>query len=103
MSTLPPGSRPLDLLHGPLFEYTLLRLEARRHVLLLTLHHIVSDAWSIGVLLKELSASYGAFAGGQPSPLPASISIVRSSYSPQHHAKACGHWSNRCVCRIWGR
>ena len=40
------------------------------HVLLLTMHHIVSDGWSIGVFLKELSALYGAFRDGRPDPLP---------------------------------
>ncbi|HKV08239.1 MAG TPA: amino acid adenylation domain-containing protein, partial [Thermoanaerobaculia bacterium] len=48
----------------------LLRLGAEDHRLLLSMHHIVSDGWSIGVLLYELSALYGAFSSGRPSPLP---------------------------------
>jgi amino acid adenylation domain-containing protein len=61
---------PFDLLHGPLIRATLLRLGSLDHVLLLTMHHIVSDGWSTGVLLRELSALYQAFAAGKPSPLP---------------------------------
>jgi amino acid adenylation domain-containing protein len=60
--------RPFDLARGPLFRATLLRLGAGDHVLLLTLHHIVSDGWSLGVFLRELSAFYGA--GGGPAPVP---------------------------------
>jgi amino acid adenylation domain-containing protein len=55
---------------GPLFRAKLLRLGDQDHVLLITMHHIVSDGWSIGVLLEELVALYAAFSQGQPSPLP---------------------------------
>ncbi len=63
--------RPFDLEHGPLLRVTLLRLGAEEHVALFTVHHVISDAWSIRVLVGELSALYGAFARGAPSPLPA--------------------------------
>ena len=49
--------RPFDLAQGPLFRSTLLRLGEDDHVLLLTMHHIVSDGWSMGVLYRELSMS----------------------------------------------
>ncbi|RKG99379.1 amino acid adenylation domain-containing protein, partial [Corallococcus sp. CA053C] len=62
--------RPFDLTRGPLLRVTLLRLESRRHALLLTLHHIVSDGWSMDVLLRELAALYDAFLREEPSPLP---------------------------------
>src|SRR5207248_2491261 len=62
--------RPFDLARGPLIRAMLLRLEARAHLVLVTMHHIVSDAWSLGVLVREVSALYDAFARGQPSPLP---------------------------------
>jgi amino acid adenylation domain-containing protein len=55
---------------GPLFRARLLRLSDQDHVLLITMHHIISDGWSIGVLLEELVALYTAFSQGQPSPLP---------------------------------
>jgi amino acid adenylation domain-containing protein len=60
---------PFDLSHGPLLRVTLLRLAEQEHRLLLTLHHIVSDGWSMGVLFRELSALYGALSTGKPSPL----------------------------------
>ncbi|HEX4496856.1 MAG TPA: non-ribosomal peptide synthase/polyketide synthase, partial [Thermoanaerobaculia bacterium] len=62
--------RPFDLGHAPLLRSTLLRLDREEHVLLLTLHHIVSDAWSRGLLAGEIAALYGALAAGAPSPLP---------------------------------
>src|SRR6202035_2710140 len=62
--------RPFDLERGPLFRSGLLRLAETEHVLLLTMHHIVSDGWSTGVLLRELAALYAAFLAGRPSPLP---------------------------------
>ncbi len=61
---------PFHLVHGPLFRASLLKLDAEEHVLLLTMHHIVSDGWSTGVLDRELEALYAAFAAGRPSPLP---------------------------------
>ena len=65
------AKRPFDLAKGPLLRSTLLRLGAEEHVLLLTMHHIVSDGWSMGILFRELSSLYGAFSVGKPSPLPA--------------------------------
>ena len=62
---------PFDLRTGPLLRVRLLRLDAGEHVLLVTLHHIVGDAWSFGVLYHEVSRLYAAFAAGEPSPLPA--------------------------------
>jgi len=62
--------RPFDLARGPLLRGLLLRVAERRHHLLLTLHHAVSDGWSTGVLTRELAELYGAFAAGRPSPLP---------------------------------
>ncbi|HST62903.1 MAG TPA: amino acid adenylation domain-containing protein, partial [Longimicrobium sp.] len=64
------AERPFDLAAGPLFRAELLRLSADEHVLLLCMHHIVSDGWSMGVLFGELSALYDAFVAGNPSPLP---------------------------------
>ncbi len=62
--------RPFDLVRGPLFRASLLRLGVEDHVLLLNIHHIVSDGWSQGLLLRELAALYHALAAGRPSPLP---------------------------------
>lgn len=61
---------PFDLSQGPLIRAALLRLAEQEHVLLLTTHHIVSDAWSAGILFSELSELYNAFAKAQPASLP---------------------------------
>ncbi|MDZ8184105.1 MAG: amino acid adenylation domain-containing protein [Nostoc sp. ChiSLP02] len=62
--------QPFDLTQAPLLRLTLLRLEARKHILLVTMHHIIFDGWSEGVLIRELSALYEAFSHDLPSPLP---------------------------------
>jgi amino acid adenylation domain-containing protein len=59
-----------DLERGPLFRATLVRLAPDDHLLLLTMHHLVTDGWSMGVLFRELAALYAAFTRGEPSPLP---------------------------------
>ena len=63
------ATRPFDLAQGPVIRAQLLRLSEHEHILLLTTHHIVSDAWSAGILFRELGALYDAFASGQESPL----------------------------------
>ncbi len=63
--------RPFDLVEGPLIRGQLLRFAPEEHILLLTLHHIVSDGWSMGVLVRELTASYRALAEGAAPSLPA--------------------------------
>ncbi|AUX41120.1 hypothetical protein SOCE26_025250 [Sorangium cellulosum] len=67
---LAESSRPFDLARGPLLRAGLLRLAPEEHLLFVTMHHIVSDAWTSSVLNREISALYGAFAEGLPSPLP---------------------------------
>ena len=62
--------QPFDLAAGPLIRVTLLRLADDERVLVLAMHHLVSDRWSLGVLISELSALYEAFAVGAESPLP---------------------------------
>jgi amino acid adenylation domain-containing protein len=59
-----------DLSHGPLIRACALRLEAEEHLLLLMVHHIVADGWSMGVLMRELGILYQAFVVGKPSSLP---------------------------------
>src|SRR5437667_7864232 len=61
---------PFDLGRGPLLRGKLLRLGEEEHVLLLIVHHIVSDGWSVGVLVRELGVLYEAYAAGKESPLP---------------------------------
>lgn len=62
--------RPFDLATGPIIRGLLLRLSAREHVAVLTIHHIACDAWSLEILVKEIGALYDAFSQGRPSPLP---------------------------------
>ncbi|MBZ4423375.1 condensation domain-containing protein, partial [Myxococcus sp. RHSTA-1-4] len=64
------AERPFNIASGPLLRAHLFKLGDSRHVLLLTMHHIVSDGWSMGVLEREMAALYEAFHAGQPSPLP---------------------------------
>ncbi len=61
--------RPFDLTHDQLLRASLLQLDEQDHVLLLTMHHVVSDGWSMSVLFREIAALYEAFVNGQTSPL----------------------------------
>jgi len=67
---LAAAQQPFDLSAGPLLRVQLLQLDATDHLLLLNLHHIVTDGWSMGVLIRELGALYSAFNAGKPAPLP---------------------------------
>jgi NRPS condensation-like uncharacterized protein len=62
--------RPFDLSQGPLFRLALLRLHDLEHILLMTIHHIVCDAWSIDILLRELATYYNAFTTKTSPSLP---------------------------------
>ncbi len=62
--------RPFDLVSGPPLRASLLHLGEREHVLIVVIHHLVSDGWSLGVLVREVAALYPAFSAGEPSPLP---------------------------------
>ncbi|ARU62958.1 hypothetical protein CBW65_19700 [Tumebacillus avium] len=64
------ANRPFDLAQGPLMRTTLLKLDEQEHVLLLNMHHIISDGWSVGLMMEEVAALYEAYADGRPSPLP---------------------------------
>jgi acyl carrier protein len=69
--TLEEARAPFDLAHGPLLRATLLRLSEAEHVILITMHHIISDGWSMRVFVRDLIALYESFVAGQPSQLPA--------------------------------
>jgi acyl-CoA synthetase (AMP-forming)/AMP-acid ligase II/acyl carrier protein len=64
------AQQPFDLSQAPLVRTKLLRLTQQEHILLLTMHHIISDGWSIGILLQELAEIYQTFSHGLPLPLP---------------------------------
>ncbi len=64
------AERPFDLARGPLLRAALLRLEPEWHMVLFTMHHIVSDGWSMGVLVREMGVLYTAYARRERPPLP---------------------------------
>jgi alpha-ketoglutarate-dependent taurine dioxygenase len=66
---LEEAQRPFDLAHGPLLRATLLQLDDEEHVALFTMHHITTDGWSMGVLIREVAELYEAFSQEKPSPL----------------------------------
>ncbi len=91
--------RPFDLEGAPLIRAQLVRLAPEEHVLLLTMHHIVSDGWTIGVLFRELAALYDAFAAGRESPLaPLPIRFAdyalweRETFQGEALAKPLAYW-----------
>jgi amino acid adenylation domain-containing protein len=88
------ASRPFDLAAGPLFRAVLLRLAAEEHVLLLPMHHIVSDGWSMGVLLRELSALYAAYREGRESPLP-ELAVQYADYAVWQREQVAGEVLDR--------
>ncbi|MCI0439923.1 MAG: condensation domain-containing protein, partial [Chloroflexi bacterium] len=71
---------PFDMAGGPLLRVTLVRLSEDEHVVLFTMHHIISDGWSMSVFVKEVAALYRASMEGQPSPLP-ELSVQYADYA----------------------
>ncbi|MEA5603820.1 amino acid adenylation domain-containing protein [Nostoc sp. UHCC 0252] len=64
------ASKPFDLAVGPLVQFILLQLSNQEYVLLLKMHHIIYDGWSLNIFFGELSQLYAAFSQGLPNPLP---------------------------------
>jgi amino acid adenylation domain-containing protein len=81
------AQRPFNLARGPLVRLTLLRLGELEHGLLLTMHHIVSDGWSMGVFFRELATLYTAYSTGQPSHIP-ELPIQYADFT---------QWQRRCL------
>jgi amino acid adenylation domain-containing protein len=79
--------RPFDLARGPLLRGVLFRLAPEAHVVAFTLHHVVGDAWSTSILIREVSALYPAFRGGEPAVLP-ELPIQYADFA---------HWQRRCL------
>ncbi|HVG45648.1 MAG TPA: amino acid adenylation domain-containing protein, partial [Longimicrobium sp.] len=86
--------RAFDLAAGPLFRAALLRLGEEDHVLLLSMHHVVSDGWSMGVLFRELSALYGAYLAGRESPLP-ELAVPYADYAVWQREQLAGEALDR--------
>ncbi len=64
------AQEPFDLVRGPLLRVLLLRLGEAEHLLLVTMHHIISDGWSVGIFIQELGTLYASIHTGRPLPLP---------------------------------
>lgn len=64
------AERSFDLAQGPLLRVVVRRMAEQDHLVQVTMHHIVSDGWSLGIFCREVTALYEAFAGGWPTPLP---------------------------------
>ncbi len=72
--------RPFNLEHGPLLRASLFCLADQQYIVLLAIHHIITDGWSLGVLVRDISAFYQAFVQGQPAPL-AELPIQYSDFA----------------------
>ena len=72
-----------DLVNGPVIRPTVIRLADDEHILMLNMHHVATDGYSRGVLYRDLTALYEAFAEGRPSPLPP-LHIQYADYSVWH-------------------
>ena len=83
------AARPFSLQMGPLLRLALLRLAPDRHRLVMTMHHIISDGWSMGVLVSELATVYRAHAEGNPSPL-APLPVRYADYAAWQHRYLTG-------------
>ena len=96
------AAAPFDLERGPLLRAHLMRLSGEEHVAAVVLHHIVSDGWSLGVLIRELGALYAAFVAGTPSPLPG-LAVQYADYALWQRAwltgavleRQVGYWRDR--------
>jgi non-ribosomal peptide synthetase component F len=80
---------PFDLGRGPLLRVTLFRLREQDHVLLLNLHHIICDGWSMGILMREISVLYEAFSSGNSAPLP-ELPIQYADYTAWQRERLSG-------------
>lgn len=72
--------KPFDLASGPLVRVTLIRLSEKEHLFLLTMHHIISDGWSMGIFIQELTSLYGSYSTGKLSPL-ADLKVQYADFS----------------------
>jgi len=83
------AQKPFDLAKGPLVRAALLRVEDQHFVLLLTVHQVISDGWSIGLIMEEIQKIYAALASNVPSPLPP-LALQFADYVI---------WQNECATR----
>ena len=96
--------QPFDLVEGPLVRARLLRLDEHMHHLSLTIHHIVTDGWSNGIIVQELAALYSARSRGLANPLPRpaqySEYVALEGSSDEHSAEDEKYWLDRFADRV---
>ncbi len=83
------AARPFDLALGPPIRVRILQLAPHEHAVVCTLHHIVSDGWSTGVLIREIGAHYAAATGGRPEALPA-LAVQYGDFAAWQRARLAG-------------
>ncbi|NET25425.1 condensation domain-containing protein [Okeania sp. SIO1I7] len=83
------AKKPFDLAQGPLLRASLVKLSPETHILMLTMHHIIYDGWSIGILGSELSTLYKSYSQGNPSPL-SELPIQYADYAHWQRQKLTG-------------
>jgi amino acid adenylation domain-containing protein len=93
--------RPVSLERGPLFSAVLVALAEEDHVLMMMMHHIVVDQWSIGVIVREFGQLHAAFARGEPSPLP-ELGLQYADFSVWQRARLSGAWEQELTA-FWRR
>ncbi len=94
-------ARPFDLSTGPLLRIRLLRVQTDQHILMLTMHHTITDGWSLSLLVEELNTLYNAFTAGHPSPLPAlsiqygDFVVWQREHQAAHFTEDLEYWKKR--------
>ncbi len=96
------GKKPFDLSEGPLLRSSVIRLGPERHIVLLVMHHIITDGWSISILFREVTSCYAEFARGKEPDLP-ELPIQYAEYAQWQHECMNGealtrqieHWKNK--------
>ena len=91
--------RPFDLANGPPWRAKLFCCAEREHLLVVILHHIVCDGWSIGILVRELAAGYEAYLRGKTSPLP-ELPIQYADYAAWQREQLAGPSFQRHI-ELW--
>jgi amino acid adenylation domain-containing protein len=95
------AQRPFDLANDSLIRGTLVKLDEEDYLLVLTLHHIISDGWSTAVLIREVATLYQAFCNGKPSPLPelpiqyADFAIWQQEWSKEYLQHQLTYWKQQ--------
>ncbi|MGD9817124.1 MAG: amino acid adenylation domain-containing protein, partial [Desulfomonilaceae bacterium] len=84
--------RGFDLSKGPLFRFILIKLDSEEHILVFTIHHIISDGWSMGIIVKDLMSLYSAIVSEKP------ISLPTQPFEYRDYALAQTEWMETDAC-----